>query len=87
MGFSRQEYWSGVPLPSPIKHASLFQIAILNHRSLRFQILAGIGTDIAKMLRKGKDMSFPGLVKDRKVKNQATDSVITSISRAIFNIR
>ena len=22
MGFSRQEYWSGVPLPSPYKHAS-----------------------------------------------------------------
>ena len=38
------------------------------------------------MLRKGKDMSFPGLVKDRKVKNQATESVFTSISRALFNI-
>ena len=25
MGFSRQEYWSGVPLPSP-KHLELFQI-------------------------------------------------------------
>ena len=23
MGFSRQEYWSGVPLPSPIKHTTL----------------------------------------------------------------
>jgi len=23
MGFSRQEYWSGVPLPSPIKNADL----------------------------------------------------------------
>ena len=23
MGFSRQEYWSGVPLPSPKKHSSL----------------------------------------------------------------
>ena len=23
MGFSRQEYWSGVPLPSPIVHAVL----------------------------------------------------------------
>ena len=24
MGFSRQEYWSGVPLPSPIKRLRLF---------------------------------------------------------------
>ena len=24
MGFSRQEYWSGVPLPSPLKYAVLF---------------------------------------------------------------
>ena len=23
MGFSSQEYWSGVPLPSPIKHTTL----------------------------------------------------------------
>ena len=23
MGFSRQEYWSGVPLPSPLKRAEL----------------------------------------------------------------
>ena len=27
MGFSRQEYWSGVPLPSPICHLSVVQIS------------------------------------------------------------
>ena len=26
MGFSRQEYWSGVPLPSPHKSSSIFQL-------------------------------------------------------------
>ena len=26
MGFSRQEYWSGVPSPSPVKIANLFQL-------------------------------------------------------------
>ena len=26
MGFSRQEYWSGVPLPSPYKHVTSSQI-------------------------------------------------------------
>ena len=26
MGFSRQEYWSGVPLPSPIKHEGCIKI-------------------------------------------------------------
>ena len=25
MGFSRQQYWSGVPLPSPMYHANTFQ--------------------------------------------------------------
>ena len=27
MGFSRQEYWSGVPLPSPIQYLALVQLA------------------------------------------------------------
>jgi len=26
MGFSRQEYWSGVPLPSPVDHNKLWKI-------------------------------------------------------------
>jgi len=26
MGFSRQEYWSGVPLPSPQIHATVYKI-------------------------------------------------------------
>ena len=26
VGFSRQEYWSGVPLPSPLTHANIGQI-------------------------------------------------------------
>ena len=29
MGFSRQEYWSGVPLPSPVMWLRLFQIMFL----------------------------------------------------------
>ena len=29
MGFSRQEYWSGLPLPSPYKHA---RETVLGHR-------------------------------------------------------
>ena len=32
MGFSRQEYWSGVPLPSPISHASKVILKILQAR-------------------------------------------------------
>ena len=30
MGFSRQEYWSGLPLPSPHTHANLSQIFFSN---------------------------------------------------------
>ena len=29
MGFSRQEYWSGLPLPSPVAPISYFMIKIL----------------------------------------------------------
>ena len=29
MGFSRQEYWSGVPLPSPTEHTKSFQIHLI----------------------------------------------------------
>ena len=32
MEFSRQEYWSGVPLPSPISHASKVILKILQAR-------------------------------------------------------
>ena len=28
MGFSRQEYWSGVPLPSPLMHARSLQVCL-----------------------------------------------------------
>ena len=34
MGFSRQEYWSGVPLLSPSMHRSWFQIPALLFRDL-----------------------------------------------------
>ena len=30
MGFSRQEYWRGVPLPSPIKKLSAEGLMLLN---------------------------------------------------------
>ena len=29
MGFSRQEYWSGVPLPSPKEHSAVYTFHIL----------------------------------------------------------
>ena len=37
MGFSRQEYWSGVPLPSPKSVTSMYQFDIVPlRRSLSF---------------------------------------------------
>ena len=32
MGFSRQEYWSGLPLPSPVDHV-LSELSIMTHPS------------------------------------------------------
>ena len=36
MGFSRQEYWTGVPLPSPNSHPSECKMAYHCHFPLRF---------------------------------------------------
>ena len=33
MGFSRQEYWSGVPLPSPTIYTSTMQNEMLRYKS------------------------------------------------------
>ena len=44
MGFSRQEYWSGVPLPSPVatakfpKFAGILSAALSQHHLLEFEI-------------------------------------------------
>ena len=39
MGFSRQEYWSGVPLPSVLKVANSFQITIYDLKNACLPIL------------------------------------------------
>ena len=39
MGFSRQEYWSGVPLPSPIPLAQLWVITLVNFDMVRLHWL------------------------------------------------
>ena len=45
MGFSRQEYWSGVPLPSPVataefsKFATILSAALSHHYLLGFEIV------------------------------------------------
>ena len=35
MGFSRQEYWSGVPLPSPIEMHELTKLAFITDIALQ----------------------------------------------------
>ena len=46
MGFSRQEYWSGLPLPSPVKEPTQFQIIfqVTPVLSLLVMSLSGFGT-------------------------------------------
>ena len=45
MGFSRQEYWSGVPLPSPGRSADFVYLAGVSFQSLAAQrhLLAIVG--------------------------------------------
>ena len=35
VGFSREEYWSGVPLPSPIDHLGMFKVISLDFDNSR----------------------------------------------------
>ena len=48
MGFSRQEYWSGVPLPSLISHSREFKLYFEDNGSLRKEPGSGItGADLS----------------------------------------
>ena len=42
MGFSRQEYWSGVPLPSPICHYTFVQICRMYNIQWTLNVNSGI---------------------------------------------
>ena len=55
MGFSRQEYWSGVPLPSP---ATVYSAAINNGIHVSFSILFSSGY----MPRSGIAGSYGGFI-------------------------
>jgi len=48
MGFSRQEYWSGVPLPSPKKKYNRFKKLKLQKRGGKKK------TQIGRILKEGK---------------------------------
>ena len=52
MGFSRQEYWSGLPLPSPVKEPMQFQIIVQGSPvgSLLVVPLSGFGPARVPML-------------------------------------
>ena len=50
MGFSRQEYWSGVPLPSPCRHMRPAK-TIWDHRRLGYNIFTGT-SDLHKQASK-----------------------------------
>ena len=61
MGFSRQEYWSGVPLPSPTKDMNYIQIKLLskNIKKLwgtlkKYMLAEKIEKDLAKISNKRK---------------------------------
>ena len=38
MGFSRQEYWSGVPLPSPVKSMNQGKLEVVKQEMARLNI-------------------------------------------------
>ena len=64
MGFSRQEYWSGVPLPSPASSLTILQNNVKRNLN-KYNLLPRIQNDsycpVSKfplILRKGR--SFPG---------------------------
>ena len=58
-GFSRQEYWSGVPLPSPVVYSEAHQTSWSqqNHFMLCFQILSGEENENTAKERLSKNIS------------------------------
>ena len=50
MGFCRQEYWSGVPLPSPAKHARILQFNPLSS-GIEWKLQSGSDFIVAKVHR------------------------------------
>ena len=46
MGFSRQEYWSGLPLPSPEKFTSDYNLVFTLLKLFTALVLASVETDV-----------------------------------------
>ena len=61
MGFSRQEYWSGVPLPSPC-------ISILTYNSLCFRFSQGCSSKISRNYVWGVSHSKPPMGMEMSLK-------------------
>ena len=63
MGFSRQEYWSGLPLPSPKQNARLLQISSTHLRKwLSFKIASSYFCCTNKRHMKRHLLSQPSLI-------------------------
>ena len=52
MGFSRQEYWSGVPLPSPENVASEYEKSVLKKCSYRVQGTVRVVTEVMPVFQR-----------------------------------
>ena len=62
MGFSRQEYWSGVPLPSTLDHLSHYQSSIESNNTLKGS--SGIYPSDARILQHAQINVIPHINKE-----------------------
>ena len=89
MGFSRQEYWSGVPLPSLLQTHACTQLIFMEHLiCARYFLGAGLDSgseSINRFMCKSGDDNYKGLKHD-KDKSTTLYSVVGKVSLIVWHV-
>ena len=87
MGFSRQEYWSGVPLPSPAIPAKLLQI--LKYDTVKMLHSLSVNSEISPVATGLEKVSLHSNPKEGNAKqclNYHTTALISHASKIVFKM-
>ena len=72
MGFSRQEYWSGVPLPSPsVKHLTLINFKTVNYPERKHKIFKPFNLSFVLHMRK-EEIQIPSICQTAPLESGAS---------------
>ena len=72
VGFSRQEYWSGVPLPSPsVKHLTLINFKTVNYPERKHKIFKPFNLSFVLHMRK-EEIQIPSICQTAPLESGAS---------------